>query len=114
MKLLGFEISRVKKQGALQTVDNRGWYRILESFTGAWQQNVEINRDTVLSYAAVYACVSLISQDIGKMRVKLMQQNENGIWREFSNAAHSPVLRKPNHFQNRVKFFEYWVTSKLL
>lgn len=114
MKLLGFEISRVKKQGALQTVDNRGWYRILESFTGAWQQNVEINRDTVLSYAAVYACVSLISQDIGKMRVKLMQQNANGIWREFSNAAHSPVLRKPNHFQNRVKFFEYWIVSKLL
>lgn len=114
MKLLGFEISRVKKQGALQTVDNRGWYRILESFTGAWQNNVEVNRDTVLTYSAVYACVSLISQDIGKMRVKLMQQMASGIWKEFTNAAHSPVLRKPNHYQTRVKFFEWWITSKLI
>lgn len=100
----------------LQSIDSfaRGWFRVFESYTGAWQQNIVVDRDTVLSYSAVFACVTLISQDVGKLRIKLVEQQKSGIWVETSNPAFSPVLRKPNNFQTRIKFIEYWIACKLL
>ena len=107
----------VARRKLLQPIDGRsggGWFRIYESYAGAWQQNVVLDRDTVLSHSVVYACITLISQDIGKLRCKLVEQQESGIWKEVQNPAYSPVLRKPNHYQTRVKFFEYWIASKLI
>jgi len=90
------------------------WGFIHESFAGAWQRNVEIdNTQTILSSAAVYSCVSTISRDIAKLRIKLMQSTA-GIWSEADSAAFSPVLRKPNRWQTRFQFIEQWVLSKLL
>ena len=92
-----------------------GWYPIIrESFTGAWQQNVTVQAESVLAYSAVFSCVTLISTDIGKLGLRLVQQNAAGIWTETSSPAFSPVLRKPNRYQTRIKFIEGWVTSKLL
>lgn len=114
MKILGLTISRTKKDKALSPVDdNRGWIRILEPFIGAWQKNVHVDFNCALSYHAVYACITLIASDIAKLRVKLVQQDNNGIWSETTNPAYSPVLRKPNDFQNRIQFWEYWILSKL-
>jgi phage portal protein BeeE len=64
MKIFGFDITRRKK--ALSPVDQRGgwWPLVVESFTGAWPRNVEVNRDVVLAYHAVNACVTLISGDV--------------------------------------------------
>jgi HK97 family phage portal protein len=90
-----------------------GWLRIFESFTGAWQQNVVLDRETVLSYFAVYACITLIASDIAKLRVKLVEQDDDEIWNEITSAAYSPVLRKPNGYQNRIQFWETWMLSKL-
>lgn len=116
MRLLGFEINRaepVTKQLA-PADQNRGWWTVVrEAFTGAWQQNVEVNLDSALSYHAVFACQTLIASDIAKLRVKLVEQDQYGLWKETKNPAYSPVLRKPNHFQNRIQFFENWVLSKL-
>lgn len=114
MNILGLPIP-FTRQKALNTVDNRGgwWPIIRESFTGAWQQNVEVKFDSVLSNHAVFACQSLIASDIAKLRVKLVAQDANEIWTEVKNPAYSPVLRKPNHFQNRIQFMENWVLSKL-
>jgi HK97 family phage portal protein len=102
-----------RKQSTLSPVDNRGWYTIFESFPGAWQQNVEINNDKVLSHPIVYACVTLIASDIAKMCLRLMAKHESGIWEEAQSPAFSPVLRKPNHYQTRQQFIESWVMSKL-
>lgn len=114
MRLMGFDISR-RKSANLQRPDSRAsWFpTILESFTGAWQQGVEVNRDSVLSNHADFACRTLIASDIAKLRVKLVRKDDNGIWSETANPAYSPVLRKPNDFQNRMQFFESWVLSKL-
>lgn len=91
----------------------RGWWSVLESYAGAWQQNVEIKYDSVLSNHADFACRTLIASDISKLRIKLVAKDSDGIWSETSNAAYSPVLRKPNGFQNRIQFMEAWVLSKL-
>ena len=87
---------------------------VREPYMGAWQQNVEIKSETALSYYAVFACVTLISADIGKLRLRLVAQDDDGIWTETTNSAYSPVLRKPNRYQTTGKFVEQWMTSKLV
>jgi HK97 family phage portal protein len=111
--------SRVKAvpPGGLSTVDRtRGWLSLLvrESYPGAWQQNVTVSVDTALSYSAVYRCISLIASDIAKLRVYLAEVDSHGIWSETTSPAFSPVLRKPNAWQNRIQFFSSWMLSKLI
>lgn len=117
MRLFGFEITRPKAVPAnLQAPSsNGGWWPIVrEPFTGAWQRNLERRRETVLTFHAVYSCVTLIASDVAKCRLRLVEQDSNGIWNEIDVSAFSPVLRKPNRYQNRIKFFEQWIVSKLL
>lgn len=97
----------------LSGVPDRGWHVIRDIFTGAWQQHVEVNQATVMANWALFSCITLIAADIGKLRLKLVERDSDGIWREISSAAFSPVLRKPNHFQTRQKFIEQWLVSKL-
>lgn len=114
MKLFGLTVP-FSEHKALHSVDgNRGWWPIIrESYSGAWQQNVEVSVNTVLSYNAVFACQTLIASDIAKLRLKLVQRDMGDVWSEVQNPAYSPVLRKPNPWQNRIQFFESWVLSKL-
>lgn len=104
-----------REKSQLSGVDRRGgWFPLIrESFMGAWQKNVEVKVDSVLSFHAVFACQTLIASDVAKLRVKLVEQDSAGIWSETKRAAYSPVLRKPNGYQNRIQFFESWVLSKL-
>jgi HK97 family phage portal protein len=113
VKLLGWTITRNK---ALQPGDHRaGWFSLIrEPFAGAWQRNIEIRVDSILTHSAVFRCISLISSDIAKMRIRLVAQDSNGIWTETDNPAFSPVLRKPNRYQTRIQFFANWVESKLV
>lgn len=128
MKMFGLNISRsapaadaietqvaTAVQKALSPIyENRGgWYRVMESYPGAWQQNVEINFNSVMSNWAVFACMTRIASDISKMRLKLVEQLPTKIWAETTNPSYSPVLRKPNHLQNRIQFYENWLLSKL-
>ncbi len=92
------------------------WSWISEPYTGAWQKNVvELDtQETLLRNSAVYGCVTGIADDVAKLRIKLTT-NKDGIWTEItSGSPWLPVLRKPNHYQNRIKFIESWVLSKLL
>jgi HK97 family phage portal protein len=90
-----------------------GWFGVIrESFAGAWQRNIELNVETSLSHCTAWTCVTLIVSDIAKLRPMLMQEVD-GIASEVDNPAYSPVLRKPNHFQNRIQFITCWMISKL-
>lgn len=113
MKIFGFDVSFKK---ALSGVSERrgGWWPIIfESFPGAWQQNVVVDRNLVLAHHAVYACITLIATDIAKLQIMLVQK-EGDIWVETTNPAYSPVIRRPNNYQNRIQFFENWILSKLM
>ena len=118
MRLFGLEISRARVPSALSPpagTQGGGWFPVIrESYTGAWQQNAPpITAPTALSYFAVYGCVTLIATDIGKLGLRLVAQDDDGIWSETENPAYSPVLRKPNRYQTINKFVEQWITSKL-
>lgn len=119
MQIFGLTITRTKAAptGPLQSVTaDRGWWPIIrESVTGAWQTNVQVSAETVLAYSAVYGCHTLIASDIAKMGLKLVQQDADGIWSLVEgNSPFWPVLRKPNHYQTRIKFVETWLNSKLI
>lgn len=116
MRILGLPVPFTgERQKALSAVseDRGGWFPLIrESFAGAWQRNVTVDFNSVLSFHAVFACSTLIASDIAKLRIKLVARND-GIWEETNNPAYSPVLRKPNDYQNRIQFLESWVLSKL-
>jgi len=102
-----------KQEKGLSTVTNRGgWYSLIrESFAGAWQQNVEVNESSVLSYYAVFGCITLVASDISKMRIKYVRKEED-YWAEIDNKNYA-VISKPNGYQNRIRFFENWIACKL-
>lgn len=115
MKLpFGLEIRRSEK--ALSPATSRGgwWPLIRESYAGAWQQNVTVTAETALSNPVFFRCVALIRGDISKMGLCLTGKDSSGIWSEIQNPAYSPVLRKPNPYQNRIQFIDAWLGSKLL
>lgn len=114
MRLFGFEIKRIPSSMTPVSNDRRGWFPIIrEPYPGAWQQNSERTTESVLAFHAVYSCVTLISADIGKLRCRLVERLESGIWRETTSAAFSPLLRKPNRYQTHIQFKEWWILSKL-
>ncbi len=115
MNTLQTIVSRIKETFySVGTTVNGYFGTVLESFPGAWQRNMECeSRENILAFSAVYTCISLISDDISKLRLKLMQQVK-GVWIEVSSPAFSPVLRKPNRYQTRVQFLSQWITSKLM
>jgi HK97 family phage portal protein len=106
-------IENNEKQKGLTYISDRGWIPIIfESYPGAWQMNVEIRVETFLSHPTVYACVTQIASDIGKLRLRLTKP-EGEIWVETEDKSISPILKKPNPFQIRQKFIESWLISKL-
>jgi HK97 family phage portal protein len=117
VRLFGWTIAFEKtEQKALQPVGNRGgWFSLIrESFAGAWQRDIAIRVESVLTYTTVFSCISLIANDVAKLRLRLVRQDDDGIWRETESSAFSPVLRRPNRYQNRIQFISQWVTSKLV
>lgn len=119
MKILGLEISRVQRAAAAQLnpvpVRSSGWRRILEPFAGAWQKNVEEKRSDLLTYPTLYACISRISSDVGKLPFCLNVTTESGLTKPASTpqVAAYTVLQEPNNYQTPAQFREYWLQMKL-
>jgi len=89
------------------------WGIIRESFTGAWQRNVELRADQVITNPTLFACVTLIAADVAKLCLRLVQEDEDDVWTPIDSPAFSPVLRRPNRFQHITEFIEQWMVSKL-
>lgn len=114
MRIFGRELTFKRVQGSPPGTGLGGWWPyVKEPYSGAWQNNDTWTNESVLAHYAVYACVTLIANDIGKLRPRLMELGANGIWAETASPAFSPVLKKPNDFQNHIQFKQWWETSKL-
>lgn len=102
---------------AMQPVNHsgggRGWLPLIaEPFMGAWQKNQEQSREEVTKFFAVFSCVSLISEDMGKLWINL-KKNNDGILETVTDKRFS-FLKKPNNFQTWQQFVSFWIISKLL
>lgn len=110
-----FDWFRGKK--SYQTARNAGTWNSLfvqEPFSGAWQENKEITREDMTAFYAVFACISLISKDIGKMPVLLKKKKDGVLVDALTPKELVRVFRKPNHYQNWQQFNEQWTQSLLL
>jgi HK97 family phage portal protein len=117
VRVFGVDItfSRARSKPTAPARGSGGWTPLVrEPYTGAWQRNDELGADTVLGNYAVFACVTLIASDIGKIGLNLVALDDDGIWTPTESPSFSPVLRKPNRYQTRIKFVEQWITSKLI
>jgi HK97 family phage portal protein len=93
------------------------WWQFMdvhEPFPGAFQRVMTERRESLLAFSAVYSCVGLISGDIAKLPIRLVQLTTDAIWEDIAASAFNPVLRKPNRFQTRIQFIRHWITAKLL
>lgn len=113
MRIFGLDISRSAKALNPIPLMRNGWRVITEANTGYWQRNIEETQGDLLCYPTLYACVSRIATDIGKLPFVLKSEDSHGIWIPVQNNAYSPVLRKPNSFQTAQQFRESWMLSKL-
>jgi HK97 family phage portal protein len=128
MRLFGFEIFRatepaVSKQtpATLSTPSSpssgpgSGWWPmswVREGFGGAWQRNVPTPVVDVMTFGAVFSCVTLIASDIAKMSLRVVRERSDGVRARAVHPA-SRVLKRPNHYQTRIMFVLQWVISKL-
>lgn len=107
-------IARQQTQSLNPVDTGRGWLNIMDWPRGNWQADgAPINYDKTMANWAVYACLSLIASDIAKIKLRLVEEDDDGIWYPTFSAAFSPVLRKPNDYQTFQQFIEAWVISKL-
>lgn len=94
--------------------ESRGWIPVIHEPTlGAFQRNEPVVLSNALSHPTVYACISQIAYDIGKLRLNLTKKDNNDIATVTQHSTITPLLRRPNHFQTRQKFIELWLTSLL-
>ena len=107
-------VSSTSLPAAIDTALGGGWNRVHEPFTGAWQRNMSniVHRD-VTNYSTVYACMSRISSDIGKLPFSVKRRDANGLWTDDRHQTVSALLKRPNAYQTPAQFREAWVLSKL-
>lgn len=113
---MGF-FDRLFRKKSLSSVNSgaSGWNSLFvhEPFSGAWQQNKEYKREDLTSFFAVFSCISLIAQDIGKMGLLLKEKKDN-VWVNTPIPDKFKYLKKPNNYQTWQQFAEQWATSKKL
>lgn len=118
---LGSAIATIKSTSSVLSAISNTWnsfggvWRVREPYSGAWQENIELSRECILADPTVYACTTLITNDIAKLYLCLKQTNETtGTSIEVRHSAWSPVIDNPNGFQNRNQFITQWMLSKLI
>jgi HK97 family phage portal protein len=123
MKLGPFEIRRIKGSASAALGDgithlpasNAGWWPVVrESFAGAWQRGITVPVEDAMAHPTYWACVTLIAGDIAKIRPMLVEHRDGIDLEVERQSPFWPVLERPNHYQNRIQFFTYWMLSKLM
>jgi HK97 family phage portal protein len=120
MRLFGREVTvSVRKSAddvAHWSEESGGWWPVIrEGYAGAWQQNITIRRETLIAFTPVYACMTRIAQDIGKMPMRLMEKTGDNVWAEVRrNSPLAAPIYKPNGYQGQSQFLQQWMISKLL
>ena len=111
---MGF-FDRLFRKKSLSSVNSGGgWTSLFGSgFHANFQVDSKLSREEIAAHHTVFTCISLISQDIGKMPI-LLKKKEQGVWIEQEITDELRVLKKPNGYQNWQQFGEHWTISLLM
>jgi len=109
------DVALSEKQALVQVPD-RTWTQIFDWMPGRWQQDSPLDTaDSVISNPIVYACISRLASDLGKM-VPTTQtfDPENRLWTPKNMPRFVDLLLTPNSYQSHLEFKEAWMYSKLI
>lgn len=95
-------------------IPKSGYGYIQEPFIGAWERNMEVDRSVVSVFYPIYACVSLISKDMGKMGIKLKKRQKKVLVDTKTPKDLEILMKKPNAYQTWQQFHEFWTVCLLL
>lgn len=106
---------RLFRKKSLSSVNSGGgWVSLFGGgFHANFQNDVSYSNEDLAAHPAVFSCISLIAQDIGKMGVQLKQKQGN-ILVDVEIPEDLVVLNKPNHYQNWQQFLEFWMVCRKL
>lgn len=117
MRFFGLEITRAKAAVAPMSHLDVGWRTLLsgDAWPGSWQANIRPdNPDQLLAFSAVFSCVTGIAQDVAKICLRGVQENEDGTCTPIPAASPlAAFFAKPNHFQDAYQFVEAFVLMRL-
>lgn len=111
---MGF-FDRLFRKKSLSSVNSGGGWTSLfgGGFHANFQNDVQYSKEDLAAHPAVFSCVSLISQDIGKMGIMLKKKQGN-ILVDVPIPKELNILKKPNHYQNWQQFLEFWMVCRKL
>lgn len=109
---MGF-FDRLLRKKSLSSVNSGGMWNSIFGFHANFQTDVNYSNEDLAAHPAVFSCVSLISQDIGKMGVMLKKKQGN-ILVDVPIPKELNILKKPNHYQNWQQFLEFWMVCRKL
>ena len=109
---MGF-FDRLFRKKSLSSVNSGGMWNSIFGFHANFQTDVNYSNEDLAAHPAVFSCVSLISQDIGKMGVMLKKKQGN-ILVDVPIPKELNILKKPNHYQNWQQFLEFWMVCRKL
>lgn len=89
---------------------------VREPFLGAWQKNLEgAGNIPVTAFSGVYACATIISQDVAKLPLRLLRIGDQRIPEPAPNHPISQLFeRGPNPYQTMMDLLQIHMISKLL
>lgn len=93
---------------------NAWWPVVREAFAGAWQRGITVPVEDAMAHPTYWSCVTLIAGDIAKIRPMLVEDQDDIQVEVERQSPYAAVLKRPNHYQNRIQFLTYWVLSKLM
>jgi len=87
------------------TIDNSSWHpSIVHYVTGGGSASVDANSITSYQLSAYWACLKVLSEDVAKLPIKVLEKREGG---EFSTneSLQNLLSKKPN---DNMTAFSYW------
>lgn len=119
MRFLGLDITRKKSaalgDGITHLPGPNAWIPLIrESFAGAWQRGIVVPVEDAMAHPTYWSCVTLIAGDVAKIRPMLVEDEDDIQVEVARQSPYAAVLKRPNHYQNRIQFLTYWMLSKLM
>lgn len=112
----GFAVANTPRN--LYSFGITGGYVPHEPFTQAWQKGLEnsgAREPSILAFSGVYACVTIISQDIAKLPLRLLKLLEDEVTEVVDRKSpYHRLLRKPNTYQTSLEFIQFLVACRLI
>ena len=105
-----------REKQALVSVSESSWTRIFDWVPGRWQQHEPLDRDdSVVSNPTVFACITRIASDIGKLKPTTQAwSSEHKVWETKPIPRFMSLLSRPNNYQGHIQFKKAWCYSYFL